>query len=625
MTSTSDNSETLPVLEYGQTTVMPQWLRLTIVGALILFAIAMTVHGFRYRRSLFESTKPIRYVNDVSNGYGWGQISARQGLFQIYDLKAANRIRNYPNDLDYTPLRLTVVTLWARYVNAYYPDARGWRNDFDFTKPMLMANATAELLSSILVFLLVRMWIVRMDEVTRSPLTPRRPFRGVTRGMIAALLFWFNPAILWNGHGFPQWDVWNAPFFLGAVLLGCLDWWFAAGCCVVIGAFLKGQILLVSPIFLIWPLVQLRWDAILRFAAGFVLAGAVLAFPWMRPNSREMVWVMLVLTALALTTPIVLRWRIDYHILIGLGVIALILVWPWKTIGSFNWHPLPQFAASDDSNIQMLDRLWGILVWCWQMLSWFWDMIKAVAISPVAPLIIVGIVIVARFLPSRLAPAIYALAVGLLVLLLIPLYGASSSWYRIGFQYGTEKLMWMATRDTYNLPYILTQYFRWPDDPEMRVNVPILGKMMFRTAMLLAYGACLVMCGIAAAVHEKRNDSRFLLAMVTPWLCWFVLITQLNNRYMVWASGFSALLVGVGMGMTLLGIIVSIIGWAGIAVIMCWSGGDPALARNLRPLTPHLAWPLFLAAAIYLWVAISFSPWKVFHQQIVQRFWKREL
>ena len=91
--------------------------------------------------------------------------------------------------------------------------------------------------------------------------------------------------------------------------------------------------------------------------------------------------------------------------------------------------------------------------------------------------------------------------------------------------------------------------------------------------------------------------------MVAPWLCWFVLLPQLNNRYMVWAAGFSALFVGVDVGLTLLGLIVSVIGWAGIAVILCWQGGDRALALLVRPLAPHLGWALMVCAAVYLWSA----------------------
>jgi hypothetical protein len=138
------------------------------------------------------------------------------------------------------------------------------------------------------------------------------------------------------------------------------------------------------------------------------------------------------------------------------------------------------------------------------------------------------------------------------------------------------------------------------------VNIPwIEYRVHFRNLMLSMYATCLAISGIGAAIQARRNDTRFLVAIVAPWLCWFVLLPQMNNRYMIWAAGFSALFVAVGLGMTLLGAIVAVVGWLGIARTMCESGGDPDLARLINPLTPHLAWLLMLAAAIYLYVAIT--------------------
>jgi hypothetical protein len=122
--------------------------------------------------------------------------------------------------------------------------------------------------------------------------------------------------------------------------------------------------------------------------------------------------------------------------------------------------------------------------------------------------------------------------------------------------------------------------------------------------MLLIYGICLTLCAVGAAMNSHRNDTRFLMAMVAPWLCWFLVLLQLNNRYLVFASGFSALLPAVGFGPTLLGIIVSIIGYAGISD---YTGGpgNPMLARLFQSFEPHIAWLLLLIAAIYLYLAIA--------------------
>jgi hypothetical protein len=541
---------------------MPLWLRTAIVAGLIAVAVWLFFYGVTMRRNVWHRTQEIRYLGDVSNGFGWGQVANDVGLLNVYDLFYQRQLFSYPNELDYTPLRLTIVYFWARWARSTEPFTRfrSWQNDFDLTWPMLRMNLIAEAASAFLVFWLIRHWIIRMDDARRSPLVAPTAFRGVARGMIGACLLWFNPCVIWDSHGFPQWDVWNLPFFLAAALLASTDWWFTAGVCVVVGAFLKGQILLVAPLFLLWPLFAGRFVAPLRFVAGFVFGGAMLALPWMHVSSAGMIWYLGTLLSLGLIVPYVLRIDLRWQILVALALAATLLVWPW--------------TASATTMLKLA-----------------------------APAIIVAVAL-ARFLPVRLTPPLYALAVGLFIFMEMPLYGGSSAWFRQGFQFGTEKLMWMATQDTYNIPYLLSTTFRWGNNPYTPVDVPLLGMTPIRDLMLYIYAGCLVLCAAGTAISDRRSDAKILAAFAAPWLCWFVLLTQLNNRYMIWAAGLSGLMAGVGLGMSLLGIIVSIIGWCGIAQIMCWSGGDPYLASWTRPVTPHLAWALMLAAAIYLYVAL---------------------
>ena len=133
---------------------------------------------------------------------------------------------------------------------------------------MLQLNTAAELASSALVFLLIWLWTTRMHNARHPIGAPRPMLRGVLAGIFGAMCFWFNPAIIFDSHCFPQWDVWLIPFFLAAVLLASLKCWFAAGVSVAIAAFLKGQILLVAPIFILWPIFCLHWRAVVAFVAG---------------------------------------------------------------------------------------------------------------------------------------------------------------------------------------------------------------------------------------------------------------------------------------------------------------------------------------------------------------------
>ncbi|HEX8341687.1 MAG TPA: hypothetical protein VF624_12325, partial [Tepidisphaeraceae bacterium] len=191
---------------------------LLLVTAVVAVAL---VYGLSLRKSVWFWTAGSHFKGDISSGLRWGLLANETGLFQFYDAVEGGKVlgaerwrRN-----DYTPLRLTVMTAWARWVKRHYPGVVVWRDDYDFTAPMLHTNTVAELASSVLAFLLIHLWRVRADDAARPVGERPRAFRGVFAGLAGALLLWFNPAIVWNGHCWPQWDVWLVPFYLSAVLL----------------------------------------------------------------------------------------------------------------------------------------------------------------------------------------------------------------------------------------------------------------------------------------------------------------------------------------------------------------------------------------------------------------------
>src|SRR5262249_42525590 len=206
----------------------PLWLRITGIVILVLIAGLMLWRGLTLRKQAWDETQGVRFQGDVSNGFNWGMTAYRTGLFVMYDGLARGQ-----GSFDYPPLRLAMVRCWAAWAQQYYPQYRSWANDYDLTYWMLRWNTIAELISSILVFLIIRHWRIRMDDARRDPIKQPRPFRGAIAGLIGAAMMWFNPAVVWDGHCWPQWDVWLVPFFLGAVLLASLDWWFPAGACIV--------------------------------------------------------------------------------------------------------------------------------------------------------------------------------------------------------------------------------------------------------------------------------------------------------------------------------------------------------------------------------------------------------
>ncbi|MGD0137706.1 MAG: hypothetical protein ABSD28_02430 [Tepidisphaeraceae bacterium] len=522
-------------------------------------AAAALVFGLRIRRAAWDFSGGAHFKGDVNNALYWGRASAESGFFQLYDA-VANGIISEPNrKIDYPPLRLAMAAAWWRWAHRHYPDATQWVDDYDFTAPMLRLNTLAELASCVLVFVLIRLWRRRQAGATRPT-----AFAGAGAAMAGALLFWFNPAIIWNAHCWPQWDVWPIPFFLAAVLLASLNWWMAAGICLALGASLKGQLLLGAPVLVVWPIVRLQFGSALKLAAGFFLATLLIAVPWMHPSAAAWTWSVAVAVGIACVLPIMLELKLPRRAALGLAAAGMALAWPWHTAGAG-----PVLRA--------------------------------------APVGLLGLIAFSRWLPFRLRGGALALAIATLILLLMPLFDASAAWFTYGFEYGTEKFDFMVTGSgTYNVPKMLRVYCDWPHKVSDPVTLPLLGEVTFTTFTRIVYGICLALCGIGAAIHDRRRETRFLASMVAPWLLFFMILTQMHGRYSIWAAGLSALLAGVGSGMALLGVLVSIVSLLGMVENQLLFSRDwsPDTLELLRSCDPGLGWVLVLSALIYLYVAV---------------------
>ncbi len=96
---------------------------------------------------------------------------------------------------------------WGKHVTTQYYLCR----------PLLILNITGEIASAIAMFLLVRQWTSGNPRPKILFWPQTRPARSAILGLIAALFFWFDPALIWNAHCWPQWDSWVFPFLpLGA-------------------------------------------------------------------------------------------------------------------------------------------------------------------------------------------------------------------------------------------------------------------------------------------------------------------------------------------------------------------------------------------------------------------------
>jgi hypothetical protein len=609
------------------------WARFGIILVVLAVCKIAGEQGLELRRNVWAYTggewdgtgRSVHFEGDVSNGFNWGMRASQwdpengrrgPGLFELYESLSNHTTFGGPAAyaLDYPPLRLSMVTMWAQWARRELPQYTSWHDEYPLTAPMLWMNTVSEAVSSILVFIIVLMLVRRMHaaKFAISPAPARRltwpvigfvvaellalamshwevatqiqeqlvihwwlaPFMlgavflgsgivGLAPALFGAFSFWFNPAIIWDGHCWPQWDVWLVPFFLAAVALACVDWWFPAGVLIMIGACLKGQMLLGAPILLLWPLCQLRFGAVLRLVAGIALGMAAIALPFMKATQPSIIDTGLAMLGSALLIPFVLRWRIGFLWKIPMVLIAAGLAWPMH--------------ASASMGVRLL------------------------------PLSVLGLIALSRFIPApKLIPHIYALAAGLMVFLLIPVHHASSAWYEIGFASASEKYHEMITgRGTFNLPAVMRGFMRWPQETDDLTNVPLLDHPVpFRTSMVIIYAICLALLGTGAAIHFRRRDTRFLVAMVAPWVISYCLMTQMHGRYLVWGAAMSCLLAGAGWGMALLGLAVSCMAWFGMTYNQYYfdTGWDREHYAMLQQLVPNLGWLLLLAAVILLYV-----------------------
>ncbi|MBA3607770.1 MAG: hypothetical protein H0W43_04565 [Chthoniobacterales bacterium] len=276
-------------------------LRASLRGRQILlafFLLALLIGGIALRQFAWRETTHLRFQRDIVNGFYWGSqtlaegrrlspeaegdswTTLTRGYFGLYD-----RVREsaYENDfhLDYPPLRLLVMAIWAKQVRAKFPGAEDGTPEY--VEPLLKVNLVAELATALGVFLLVRLGVRRALGATDSGLLHRLPAveRGWVCGLLAASVAWLEPSLILDAHAWPQWDCWILPFYLFAALAALTRRWFWCGCLLAAGGMLKGQLLFVAPFFILWPLWQKRWARAGRVLAGFAATVALLVSPWL--------------------------------------------------------------------------------------------------------------------------------------------------------------------------------------------------------------------------------------------------------------------------------------------------------------------------------------------------------
>jgi hypothetical protein len=547
----------------------------------LAIAIWMLTYGLRLRDDVWRWSSPIRYTDDIANGLRQGNAvldegaalaqaegdpspdgtlwTARflHGYLERYDTVVEQAPPDKHFSLDYSPARLLVMSTWARYVRSVDPS--GVQFAEHDALPLLRLNTACDIAAAFFIFLLVRHWILRSRPCDRET--------AWMFGLVAALVSWFNPSTLIDAHMWPQWDVWIVPCYLAAMYLASTQWWFAAGMAIAIGAMFKGQMLMVAPVMVLWPLFGGKWSAAMRISIGFLFAAALMASPWLARNQQAWEWITLVLL---LSIALVIVSKLGVRIAIRRG-------WPI-------WSVIPIVALiCEPCGFSNADTL---------LLG------AAIALTP--------------FLARRLKFSGSAVWLSVImtasILVASRVFDGTWSWWWVGFEFGTRHALHMINGTVSNLAALLAEVYNWRlDDLVGRLGTY---EITIKTLLVTIYACTLVLSAFGAAMHDRRKDARALIALTAPWVLMFTLLPQMHERYLMWAAAMCGVAIASSVGMGLLHLFVIGISITMIGGGMIWRnpGFLPGAASFVAGTRPGIAWMLLLIAAIYLFLAITPRP-----------------
>jgi hypothetical protein len=457
------------------------------------------------------------------------------------------------------------------------------------------------------------------------------PFRGVTCGLVAATLVWINPAAILDSVGWPQWDTWIVPFFLIAAVLVSLDCWLTAGLVLAVGGMFKGQTFFIAPVLILCPLFAGWISRFVRIIAGMAAGTGLIVGPWMVNNSRCGAFI----TAAILSAGIVcilstFRRPVGHDIGRFFSGITRRLQQRW----------LPRSQHQSLSHTQETGTAAPTPI----------PAVPSIEPAPAAPcqiplLIWIGLAVAmltAAFLPLLLcidqsASLRCCTIVFTLAILLVPWFiqrkmiapwlvltfatalwlGACSlhgdfSWWSVGFKYGTQKFqrMQLGFESLSNLSSILEHRYGWKlHDSVGTLRLPLIApiELDVQSTLALLFGFTLLLNTVAAGVHLRRRDPKFLMTLVVPWMLFVTLLTQMAARYTIFAAVMGAALVGVSLSVSLLQLLCVILSCTMLGMQMLRF--DPTISPTLysiaRATFPDMGWLTLLLAAVMLVIGMT--------------------
>jgi len=607
--------------------------RTTVVLLLLALTAAAGYVGVVGRNRLFVATEDIRMWWDIHNAFNHGRNVVRAARTQAglpadakptgFFAQLAHRMTAQPTEeppqlswaefwkgylsfydrvaeqanhrdaanprygLDYSPVRLLIMSSWMKHTLDAHPDAADYRHEFAW--PLLHFNTAMAGLASIAMFATVVAWRRRCDAArVGTGLSP--PFLAAGRApvfqphdrawmaaLFAALILWLNPAVVMDSHGFVQWDTWIIPFVLAAMGFAAMGKWGWAGLALGASMGFKGQVLLILPVFALFPLFRGMVLATLKFAVGFGLAWLAVGLPWLIPDSTAWLWLgSVVALAVAFAAQ-------GYPKRLG-------LTW-WLAVGATTALIIGPFLNTD---------------WAMGVLTIAMPLVAAVVVLP-------------WLLPKRSAGLRSGgLIVGLIALAAIVAaayrFDGSWNWFVISYIYPSYQYKEMYMGAVANLPMLL-QEFGWRLESVLWKGT--LGdhaiELTLRHALISLHGVTCVACAFAASLQQKRKDPALLIALAAPWVLAFTLLPQMHERYLTWAAAVAGVGFAVSGGMGLLHWVVISISTSMVftQMLRMHSGAWPRLQPVLEQLRPIMAGVLILTAMIYLYSAFARSRQRV--------------
>ena len=463
--------------------------------AALTAAVGLLLGGLWLRRAAWDATEAERFPPDLLNAYHWGGQANRLGILNLYRHAETRNRRDLTLYLDYPPLRLWVMAKWVRWTRRSFPGLAGWDRSYAFVAPLLRLNTACELAAALLLYALVTLWSARSELATvgaRPPPGWISTPRSRRQGALAALLLWLDPALLWDAHCWPQWDVWAVTFFLAAALVASLDGWWTAGLLLGIGSLLKGQLVTVAPFFVLWPLFARRPSCALRAALGFATGIACGGSLWLVGTVDAERWRL---------APTAVLW-------VARAVGAALLLFPWPGLRERPAQRVAVFAGA----VLLLFAPGGAGGSPWSL---------AVALSA-----LVGAWF-ARVQASRVAP-LWAATGGLLGLVCcVPLFHPDLAWIRMGWFYGARLHPALTMGNAANLASLLR---------DTHPDWAGLVSPCVKRSLVALYVSGLVLSSWAAARAVRMASPRVLACLAAPWVLFFALLPQMHERYLVFAA-----------------------------------------------------------------------------------------